>query len=75
MDKKIITSVKRKTAVARAVLVKGSWKIKINNKDYKTLQTLNRLKIEEPIRISENVLGKITFDVLRPFVSLNAFMS
>ena len=62
MDK-IITSGKRKTAVARAVLVEGSGKIRINNKDYKTLQTFNKLKIEEPIRICENILGQTNFDV------------
>jgi len=61
--KKIITSGKRKTAIARAVLVEGSGKININKKDYKTLQIFDRLKIEEPIRIAEKILGKINFDV------------
>jgi small subunit ribosomal protein S9 len=61
MDR-IVTSGKRKAAVARAVLVEGSGKIRINNKDYTTMQIFNKLKIEEPIRISENVLGKINFD-------------
>ena len=46
--KKIIKSGKRKTAIARAVLVEGSGKISINKKDYKSLQIFNRLKIEEP---------------------------
>ncbi len=62
--KKIITSGKRKTAIARAVLTEGSGKISINKKDYKTLQTFDTLKIEEPVRIAENILGKINFDVL-----------
>lgn len=62
--KKIITSGKRKTAVARAVVVDGSGKVTINKKDYKTLQIFDRLKIEEPLRIAENVLGKINFDIL-----------
>jgi len=62
--KKIVTSGKRKTAIARAVLVDGSGKIDINKKDYKTLQILDILKIEEPIRIAKNILGKINFDVL-----------
>jgi len=60
---KIITSGKRKTAIARAVLVNGSGKISINQKDYKTLQILDRLKIEEPVRIAKDVLGKVNFDV------------
>lgn len=63
MSKKVITSGKRKTAIARAVLVEGSGKISVNKKDYKSLQIFNRLKIEEPIRIAENILGKINFDV------------
>jgi len=62
--KKIIASGKRKTAIARAVLVNGSGKISINKKDYKTLQILDMLKIEEPVRIAKDILGKINFDVL-----------
>lgn len=62
--KKIVVSGKRKTAIARAVLVEGSGKISVNKKNYKTLQMFDRLKIEEPIRIAENILGKINFDVL-----------
>ena len=64
MMKKIITSGKRKTAIARAVLIDGSGKISINKKDYKTLQMLDVLKIEEPVRIAKDILGKINFDVL-----------
>lgn len=61
---KIITSGKRKTSVAKAVISSGTGIIKINNKDYKTLQTFDKLKIEEPLRISENILGKPGFDVI-----------
>ena len=61
--KKIITSGKRKTAIARAVLIEGSGKISINKKDYKTLQMFDMLKIQEPLKLAENVLGKINFDV------------
>ena len=60
---KIITSGKRKTAIARAVLVEGSGKININGKDYKNLQMFDRLKIEEPLRIAENIL-KLTRQIL-----------
>ena len=60
---KIITSGKRKTAIARAIITEGSGKIKINKKPYNTLNTFDRLKIEEPLRIAENILGKINFDV------------
>lgn len=60
---RIITSGKRKRAVARAMLTEGSGKILVNNKDYKTLQMFDRLKIEEPLRIAEKILGKRNFDV------------
>ena len=62
-NKKIITSGKRKTAVARATLIEGSGKILINNKDYKNLQMFDKLSIEEPIKITEKILEKINFDV------------
>ena len=61
--KKIIVSGKRKKAIARAILAKGSGKIYVNRKDYKTLQMFDMLKIEEPIRIAKGILGKIDFDV------------
>ena len=60
---KIVTSGKRKAAIARAVLKEGQGNITINKRDYKTLQIFDRLKIEEPLRIAENILGKINFDV------------
>jgi small subunit ribosomal protein S9 len=60
---KIITSGKRKRAVARAILEEGSGMIKINKRDYKTLNLFDKLKIEEPLRIVENILGKLNFDV------------
>ena len=63
MTTKIIASGKRKTAVARAVLIEGSGKIRVNKKDYKNLQMFDKLKIEEPLRIAEKILGKLNFDV------------
>jgi len=60
---KIISSGKRKTSVARAILTEGDGKITINKKDYKNLQIFDKLKIEEPLRIVEGVLGKVNFDV------------
>jgi len=60
---KIVVSGKRKTSIARAVLTEGDGKITINKKDYKNLQVFDRLKIEEPLKITESVLGKIKFDV------------
>jgi len=64
MNSRIITSGKRKTAVARAVVKEeGKGKITINNKPYETFQFLEKLKIQEPLKIAEHVLGKINFDV------------
>ena len=59
----IVVSGKRKSAVARAILKKGSGKITFNRKPYKTLNFFDMLKIEEPLKIAESVLGKINFDV------------
>ena len=60
---KIVNSGKRKTAIARAVLTEGSGKIIVNKQDYKMLNIFNKLKISEPLRIAEKVLGKTNFDV------------
>ena len=60
---KIIASGKRKTAVARAILIEGTGKIRVNKKDYKNLQMFDKLKIEEPLRIAEKILGKLNFDI------------
>jgi len=62
-ENKIIESGKRKTAIARAVLVPGKGKVTLNGRNYTSLQMFNRLKIEEPLRIAEKILGKIDFDV------------
>lgn len=63
MNTKIITSGKRKTAIARAVVTEGHGKITINGKPHEILQLFDKLKIEEPIRIAKNILGKIDFDI------------
>src|SRR3989344_1728202 len=61
---KIIVSGKRKTAVAKAIIQEGEGIIKINNKNYKILPLFDKLRIEEPIKIAENILGKINFDAI-----------
>lgn len=60
---RIVTSGKRKTAVARAILTKGSGKISLNKQNYENLQLFDRLKIEEPLRIAKELLGETKFDV------------
>jgi small subunit ribosomal protein S9 len=59
---KIISSGKRKRAVARAVFEEGAGNVSINKKDYKLLHFFDKLKIEEPLRIAEKVLGKLNFN-------------
>lgn len=62
-EKKIITSGKRKAAVARATITPGNGEVKINHRDYKALQFFDKLRIEEPIKITHEVLGKTNFNV------------
>jgi small subunit ribosomal protein S9 len=59
----IINSGKRKRAVARAVITEGNGNVWINNRNYKTLNFFDKLKIEEPLKLAEHVLGKLNFDV------------
>ena len=61
---KITASGKRKRAIAKAVISEGSGKVTINRRSYKSLHFLDMLKIEEPLRIFENVIGKLNFDVV-----------
>lgn len=60
--KKIYASGKRKAAVAKAVIQTGKGKVTFNGRDYSTLQIFDKLKLEEPVRIAEAILGKIEFD-------------
>jgi small subunit ribosomal protein S9 len=59
----IINSGKRKRAVARAVITEGNGNVWINNRNYNTLNFFDKLKIEEPLKLAEHVLGKLNFDV------------
>lgn len=60
---KIIVSGKRKTSVARAVIIEGNGNITVNKKDYKNLSLFDKLQIEEPLRIASQVLGNPNFNV------------
>ena len=60
---RIIASGKRKAAVARAAITEGTGIITVNKRNHKNLQLFDRLKIEEPVRIAEKILGKIDFNV------------
>lgn len=62
--KSIITTGKRKTAIARATLKNGSGKIAINKKDVSILEpTLARLKLQEPLILAGDVSNKVDISV------------
>lgn len=63
MSNRIITSGKRKAAVARAVIFEGNGRVTLNKRCHEILSDIDRLKMQEPLRIAENVLKKINFDV------------
>jgi ribosomal protein S9 len=60
---RIINSGKRKRAVAKASLEEGTGNVWINGRDYRNLNFFDKLKIEEPLKIAEKVLGKLNFDI------------
>jgi small subunit ribosomal protein S9 len=60
---KIVTSGKRKTAVARAILTEGTGKIIFKNQNPRNLNLYDKLKLAEPVRIAESMKGKANFDV------------
>ena len=58
-NNKIVVSGKRKRSVARAVIFPGSGKITINKSSYELLPRLRRIRIEEPLMLAKEILGKI----------------
>jgi small subunit ribosomal protein S9 len=64
MNNKIITSGKRKTAIAKAEIKDGTGKITINKVNYKNFHKFDVLRIREPLLIAERILGKANFDVI-----------
>jgi small subunit ribosomal protein S9 len=61
---KIITSGKRKTAIARAEIKEGTGKVTINKVDYEGFQKFDVLRMREPLMITKKVLGHTDFDVI-----------
>lgn len=61
--KTIVVSGKRKSAVAKAKIYSGNGHIKINNKNYLTLDLFDKLRLQEPIEISKHILGNLDFDI------------
>jgi len=54
---------KRKTAIAKATIMKGKGKIVINKVPYENLDFFKKLMIQEVIELSKKVLGKFDFDI------------
>lgn len=63
MEKTITVSGKRKEAKARATIREGKGMVTINNKNYKYLELFKRLGIEEPLRIAQETIGHLNFDI------------
>ncbi|MEM2878256.1 MAG: 30S ribosomal protein S9 [Candidatus Hadarchaeales archaeon] len=62
--KTVITTGKRKTALARAVLKKGNGRVKINGKALETIEPeLARLKIMEPLVLLPELSKQVDIEV------------
>ncbi len=58
-----IVSGKRKTSVAKARISEGRGKISINKIPHELLNEFHKLMIEEPVRITKEVLGKFNYNI------------
>ena len=63
MEKPEIISGKRKTAIAKLRIKSGSGIVTYNGLPYHELNLFHKLALSEPIRIFENVIGKINYDI------------
>ena len=63
IEKNLVVSGKRKTAVAKATIKAGSGKIVINKKPVSHFPELKQLEISEPLVIAKDILGKLDFDI------------
>jgi len=63
MEGKIIATGKRKMAVARATIKKGTGKITLNRIPHVHLEMIRRLMIEEPVRIAKENFEDFHFDI------------
>jgi len=62
-EKRIMVAGKRKTAVAKALIEKGSGIVKINKIPYEHLNFFKKLIIQEPINIAKEILGNFDFNI------------
>lgn len=59
----IVVTGKRKTAIAKATIKKGKGEITINKKPISYLPYLQQLEINEPLILTNEIIGKIEFDI------------
>jgi small subunit ribosomal protein S9 len=59
----MITSGKRKTAVAKATIKEGNGEVIINNKSIESFPMLQQLELKEPLIIANKVLGNNNFNI------------
>jgi small subunit ribosomal protein S9 len=59
----ITVSGKRKRAIAKATIKKGTGEVRINKIPYQNLQMMHRLSIREPLDIAKKILGKVEYDI------------
>jgi len=60
---KIMVAGKRKTAVAKALIMAGEGKVVINKIPYENLGGFKKLMIQEPIEIAKNKLGNFKINI------------
>jgi len=63
MQKNLVVSGKRKTAIARATIKEGKGIITVNKKPIEYLSFLRQLELKEPLIIAKEVLGHLDFDI------------
>jgi small subunit ribosomal protein S9 len=63
IQKKIVVSGKRKTAIAKATIFEGTGEILINKIPYKNLDFFRKIYINEAVEIAKKVLGHFNYDI------------
>jgi small subunit ribosomal protein S9 len=63
IEKSLVVSGKRKTAIAKAQIEKGNGIVLINNIPYENLDFFKKLSIQEPLEIAKKVLGKLDVNI------------
>lgn len=63
IQKSIVVSGKRKAAVAKVTIKEGNGKVTINKKSLSYFPPLNKMEVEEPLLIADEILGKRNYDI------------